>query len=266
VPTTRTPISACIIAANEAERIGACLESVAFCDEIVVLDSGSTDGTQAICRAAGARVVETDWPGCVTQKARAVAEARHDWILAIDADERLDEPLRASIEALCARGLEGEGRPAAYAVSRKLRYLGRWMRHGGLYPEWRVRLFDRRRARWGGKDPHDRVEVDGPSERILAGDLEHHSYRDVTHHVAKMNAWTTAAAGSLRSTRRSALFGVLVRPPAAFLKMWLIRAGFLDGGPGFVAAGLSAWYVFLKYVKLARTRHEGTRSCTTSHR
>ena len=165
----RTPISACVIAMNEVDRIGRCLDSLSFCDEIVVVDSGSTDGTQALCREKGARVIETDWPGWVAQKNRAVEAATHDWILSLDADERVDDTLRAAIEGLRDGALEAGDGPSAYALCRKVWYLGRWIRHGGWYPEWRLRLFDRRRSRWGGTDPHDTLETDGRTEKIRPG-------------------------------------------------------------------------------------------------
>ena len=187
-------ISACIIAKDEADRIAPCLESVAFCDEVVVLDSGSADDTVSICRELGARVVETDWPGWVAQKNRAVQEARHDWILSLDADERVDDALRARIEAIrAARSGDEPELPAAYEVTRLTRYLGRWIRHGGWYPEWRIRLFDRRRAAWGGIDPHDRVETDKEVGRIREGDLQHYTYRSLADHVRQINRFTSVA-------------------------------------------------------------------------
>ena len=151
-------ISAVIIAKDEAQDVAACVRSVAFCDEVLVVDSGSTDGTPELARAAGARVVVTDWPGYVAQKNRAASLAANDWVLSIDADERVDATLRAAIEAV---GTGAEPEAAAFELRRHTFYLGRWIDHGGLYPEWRARLFDRRRARWGGVDPHDRVETDG---------------------------------------------------------------------------------------------------------
>ena len=260
----RVPLSACIIAMNEADRIRPCLDSLAFCDEILVLDSGSTDGTQALCREAGARVIETDWPGWVKQKNRAIAAARHDWILSLDADERVDDDLRRRIEALRDGGLEGPGRPVAYAVSRKVRYLGQWLRHGGWYPEWRVRLFDRRHATWVGIDPHDRIEVDGKTARIRGGDLEHHTYRSVEDQVAQANRHTQAAAAELYERgRRASLAAAVLRPPFHFARHYVFRLGFLDGWPGFVMSAMRSYYVFLKYVKLRELTRLGSRTPPT---
>jgi glycosyltransferase involved in cell wall biosynthesis len=247
----RVPISACIIAKNESDRIGPCLDSVSFCDEIVVLDSGSTDDTVEICRAAGARVVETDWPGWVAQKNRAVEAAGNDWILSLDADERVDDELRAAIQALQAGALADEAAPRAYAVARKVRYLGRWLRHGGWYPEWRVRLFHRAHARWGGIDPHDHVEVDGKHERIRSGDLEHYTYRSLDDQIAQINLHTQAAAEDLyRRGKRATLLPAIFRSPFHFFRHYVFRLAFLDGWAGFVMSVMRSYYVFLKYVKL----------------
>ncbi len=249
-------ISACVIAKDEADRIVPCLESLHFCDEIVVLDSGSSDGTPDLCRNHGARVVETDWPGWIAQKNRAVDAARNDWILSLDADERVDATLRASILALAEDHAVGPDRAVAYEVTRLNRYLGRWIRHGGWYPEWRIRLFDRRHARWGGIDPHDRVEVEGRVGRLSHGNLEHFSYRSLADHVRQINRFTSVAADEmLKRGRRPGALAMVVRPPFHAFRMYVVRLGFLDGVPGFVAATMYGWYVFLKYAKAyARSR------------
>ncbi len=245
-------ISACIIAKDEADRIGPCLESVAFCDEVVVLDSGSTDGTQDLCRAAGARVIETDWPGWVAQKNRAVEAAENDWILSLDADERVDAELRGRIEGLRGNGaLEGQDGPRAYEMTRKVFYLGRWIRHGGWYPEWRVRLFDRRNARWGGIDPHDRVEAEGPVARIGEGNIEHFTYRSMEDHLRQMVRYSGVMAEQMHQRgRRSALFAMMFRPSWSFFRSYVLRLGFLDGRAGYVIARLGATACFMKYARL----------------
>lgn len=243
-------LSACIIARDEADRIEACLRSVAFCDEVLVLDSGSRDGTPDLCRRLGARVIETDWPGYVAQKNRACAAAAHDWVLSIDADERVDDGLRAAIERL--RAAHPEGPPAAaYEVARRVHALGRWIEHGGWGREWRVRLLDRRRGRWGGMDPHDRFEPAGPVERLRGGYLEHHTWRSLEDFVAKQNRFAgVAAAGMLARGRRAGAFALLARPAFRFLRMYVLKAGFLDGWAGYQLARLEAFGVFLKYAKL----------------
>lgn len=241
-------ITAAIIAKDEARHIEACIRSVAFCDEVLVLDSGSSDGTPALARAAGARVVETDWPGFVAQKQRAADAATHDWVLSLDADERVDDRLRAAVERLRAGP---EPTEAGFEVTRHAFYLGRWIDHGGWYPEWRVRLFHRGRARWGGVDPHDHVEPSGPVGRLADGEVEHYVYGSVADHVAQIQKFTTIAAREkVARGRTSSLVGMLLRPPARFLKMYVLRGGFLDGRAGFVLAWMAAYYVFLKYVKV----------------
>lgn len=244
-------LSALIITLDEAANVGACLDSVSFCDEAVVVDCGSRDETVAIARERGARVLERDWPGVAVQKQRAVEAAAHDWVLCLDADERVTPDLRASIERVL--GAHGEPAAAGYALGWETWYLGGRVTSDRGRSRWKTRLFDRRRGRWGGREPHAHVEMEGPVER-LDGVLLHLTYRDVRHHVEKMNTWTTAAAAAMLDSRRSVFFGVLVRPPAAFWKSWLLRGGILDGGRGFIVAAMSAYYVFVKYLKLAELR------------
>lgn len=239
-------LSVTVIAKNEEDNIERCLRAVPFADEIVVLDSGSTDRTVEIARQCGARVEITDWPGHVRQKQRAVDAATHDWILALDADEVVSPALADSIRAALA-----DPSPAdAYELTRKVFYLGRWIEHCGWYPEWKIRLFDRRKARWGGYDPHDTVECSGRVAR-LAGDLLHYSYHDVTHHLTRINEYTTIMARELHARgRRSGVVAMLARPMFAFWKKYVFQLGVLDGVPGLVVCVLAAYYVFLKYLKL----------------
>jgi glycosyltransferase involved in cell wall biosynthesis len=241
-------ISAVIIAKDEAENVEDCVQSVAFCDEVLVLDSGSTDGTPDLAKKAGARVVVTDWPGYVAQKNRAAGLAANDWVLSLDADERVDDRLRAAIEAVRAKG---EPSVAAFEATRHTFTLGRWIDHGGWYPEWRTRLFDRRRCKWGGIDPHDRVEADGPVARISEGEIRHFTYRSISAHLAQIDRFTTIAAREkVARGKTSSLVAMLFRPPWRFLRMYVFRMGFLDGRAGFVLAVLAAYYVFAKYAKV----------------
>ncbi len=244
-------ITAAIIAKDEAEGIEACVKSVAFCDEVLVVDSGSRDSTVEIARRAGARVVETDWPGFVAQKNRAAGLAQHDWVLSIDADERVDARLRAAIERLRAAGEPAPSRAVAFEMTRHAFHLGRWINHGGWFPEWRTRLFDRRRARWGGVDPHDHVEADGPVERIAEGEIEHYPYGSLSEHAQQIDKFTTIAAREkIARGRLRCLLAMVFRPPARFLRMYVLRLGVLDGRAGFVLATMAAYYVFLKYAKV----------------
>jgi len=240
-------LSACVIARNECDRIGECLASLSFCEETLVVDAHSSDGTAELCRARGARVIERDWPGFVAQKDFAVRAAAHDWVLCIDADERISPELREEIEALRAAGF---GARAGYRVPRRSAYLGRWIRHGSWHPDRQLRLFDRRRGRWSGFDPHDRVELDGPAG-VLRGELLHLPYRSFADHLATIERYTTIRARELHVRgRRARLVDLMLRPAWRFLRFYAIEAGFLDGWRGLLLAYLAAHYVRLKYAKL----------------
>ncbi|MDH3519892.1 MAG: glycosyltransferase family 2 protein [Myxococcales bacterium] len=243
----RPCISACIVTRDEEDRLGDCLASLAWCDEIVVVDSHSTDRTREIAAAAGARVIERDWPGHVAQKEFAIREARHDWVLCIDADERVSPELAGQITALRDAGFPG---CAGWEVPRVSSYLGRWIRHGTWYPDRKLRLFDRRRGRWSGRDPHDRVSLEGRKAR-LTGELLHHPYRSLEEHLATIDRYTTIMARELHATgRRARLRDLVLRPPARFLVSYVLRGGWLDGWRGLLMASLAAHYVRLKYFKL----------------
>jgi len=241
------PLSACIIACDEEDRIGPCLESLAFCDELLVVDSHSKDGTRERAAAHGARVIERDWPGHVAQKEFAIRQAKHDWVLCVDADERISETLRREIETLRASGFPGY---AGWRMPRLSSYLGRWIRHGSWYPDRQLRLFDRRRGRWAGRDPHDRVALEG-SAGLLGGDLLHHPYRDFADHLRTIERYSTTQAELLfEDGRRAHVRDLVLRPPWRFFRFYLLERGFLDGWRGFVMACLAAYYVRLRWIKL----------------
>ncbi|MGH0030439.1 MAG: glycosyltransferase family 2 protein [Myxococcota bacterium] len=240
-------VSACIITRDEEDRLPDCLASLGWCDEIVVVDSGSGDRTCEIAKSAGARVIERDWPGHVAQKEFAVRAAQNDWVFCIDADERVSPALATEIEALRASGF---GDAAGFSVPRLSSYLGGWIRHGSWYPDRKLRLFDRRRGGWGGRDPHDRVEVDGPV-RALASDLEHHPYRSFGDHLRTIDRYGDIMAEELRRDgRRARLLDIVLRPPLRFLTFYLLRGGFRDGWRGLLLAYMAAHYVRVRYVKL----------------
>lgn len=228
-------LSAVIIARDEADRIEDAIRSVAFADECVVLDAGSADDTVARARALGARVIQTDWPGHVAQKNRALAEAQGDWILAIDADERVTDTLRASILSALQEPLAD-----GFRMARRNHWLGHRLAHGLWYPDRRVRLARRERARWAGDDPHDFLEVRG-TVLELAGDLDHHPYRSLAEHLATIDRYSTIGA------RRGSWVDIVVRPPWHFFRGYVLRRGFLDGAPGLVVAALGALYTLLKW-------------------
>jgi glycosyltransferase involved in cell wall biosynthesis len=239
-------LTVAVITKDEERNIARCLASVPFADEIVVVDCGSADRTGEIARQFTDRVVFHEWEGHVRQKQRAVDLAANDWILALDADEEVDAPLRRLIEELKARGPTHD----AYTVHRRTFYLGKWINHSGWYPDTRIRLFDRRKARWGGYDPHDEVICDG-AVGALDGDLLHYSYRDLSHHLQQIDSYTTIMARKYwEKGRRARLMDLLFRPPFAFAKKFVAQRGFLDGWRGFVVCALTAYYVFCKYAKL----------------
>lgn len=253
-PGGRARLSACIVAMNEEDRIGDCLASLDFCDEIVVVDSHSSDRTREVAKSAGARVIERDWPGHVAQKEFALRQASHDWVLALDADERVSPELRAEILALRDRGFPGK---AGWRMPRRSRYLGRWIRHGVWSPDLQLRLLDRRRGRWAGLDPHDRIELDGPPGR-LRGLLLHEPYRGLDDHLKTIDRYTTLMAEGLHARgRRARLRDLLLRPPARFAKSYLLKLGFLDGWRGLLLACLASEYVRLKYAKLLVMQRAG---------
>jgi glycosyltransferase involved in cell wall biosynthesis len=241
-------LSAVVVCGNEEANIAACLESVAWCDEIVVVDSLSTDRTVEIARRYTERVLSREWAGYVAQKQFALEQATGEWVLALDADERCTPELRAAIEStLPAADAEGV---AGYEVRRHVFYLGRWIDHGGWYPDWKLRVVRRDRARWGGVDPHDRLEVGGPVRRLDA-DLVHLTYRDFAHQLRTVDRFSEVVAEEWRKEgRRFSLGDALFHPPAKFLECYVWKRGFRDGWPGFVIAATSAFYVFARQVKL----------------
>ena len=240
------PVTATVITFNEAANIQAALESLSWADEIIVVDSESTDDTAAIARRFTDKVIVRPWPGYIAQKNFAAEQASHDWIFSLDADERVTPELASEIKALIASG----PRAAGYRVPRVTFHLGRWMRSTDWYPDYQLRFYDRRRARWSGKYVHESVKSDGPVED-LRGELQHFAYRDLAHHFQTMDRYTTLAAKQMyEEGRRAGFFDLLVHPPAAFVRNYLLRGGFRDGVPGLIVSAMNARYVGLKFAKL----------------
>jgi glycosyltransferase involved in cell wall biosynthesis len=235
-----------VITLNEAANIDAALASVAWADEIVVIDSGSTDATAAIARRYTSRVEVRDWPGYGAQKNYAAEAAAHEWILSIDADERVSPELASEIRALLASDPPHRG----YRLPRLTWYLGRWIRGTDWYPDYQLRLYDRRAGRWSSRRVHESVTLDAEPGR-LRHDLRHYAYRDLSHHLATIDRYTTLAAGQWAAEgRRGSLAAMMVHPPFAFLRNYLLRRGFTQGTQGFIVSVLNAYYVFLKQAKL----------------
>jgi glycosyltransferase involved in cell wall biosynthesis len=242
-----TPLSAVLIVKDEESRVETALDSLAFCDDIVVVDGGSSDRTPALAAAKGARViVNAPWPGFVAQRTFATAQARHDWILALDADETVTPALREEIAALRAHGLQG----AAYRIPRVTRYLGRWIRATDWYPDPQTRLFDRRRGRWQGGLVHESFLPDQPPSR-LRGEIAHEPYTDVGEHLRTIDAYTTLwARQSQADGRRVSPLEPELAAAWAFVRNLVLKRGLLLGHVGLTVSSLNAFYVYLKLVKL----------------
>jgi glycosyltransferase involved in cell wall biosynthesis len=243
-------ISATIIARNEAAHIASAIQSLSCADEVVVVDSGSTDETVAVARSCGARVVTHPWEGFAAQKNFATSQARHDWILSLDADEELDEVAREAVSKWKAT------LPAAggYQFARRAQYLGRWIFHSGWYPDYKLRLFDRRKGEWKGTYVHESVAVSGPIE-TLSGEILHYTCNSLEEHRERIEFYTDLAAREMleRGERVSVLRRTL-GPPWVFLNSYLFRLGIADGWPGYLIAKMAARYVRRKYAKLEEMR------------
>lgn len=249
-------LSVVVITFNEERNLARCLASVKeVADEIVVLDSFSTDRTEAIAREHGARFVQHAFDGHIEQKNRAITHAAHPFILSLDADEALDDTLRAAVHRA------KEGTADGYTMNRLTNYCGTWVRHGGWYPDVKLRLWDARKGRWTGENPHDRYELDmGTRTEHLSGDLLHYSYYTLHDHLRQVNYFTEIMAKALHARGKQASFVKLfLSPIAKFLGDYVARGGFLDGWHGYVIARVSAHATFLKYAKL-RELHRASRA------
>jgi len=248
----KLPLTVAIIALNAGAQIGPCLASVEFADEILVVDSGSTDATVEICRRHGARVETREWLGFGRQKQHAVSMARNDWVLCLDADERVTEELARGIrKALSGRTYH------AYRMARRNRFLGRWLAHGEGYPDWSLRLFHRAYASWSNDEVHEAV-LTTSQVGSLDGDLLHDSAEDISTYLAKQNRYTSLHAQALyKQGVRAGYWRLLASPLTRFVKFYFVRAGFLDGGPGFAHVVIGCNNTFQKYLKLIELQKSG---------
>ena len=244
-PLSPRPLSVVIITKNAATQLATCLESAAFADEILVVDSNSSDGSAELAAQRGARVLQQEWLGFGRQKQFAVEAARNDWVLCLDADERVSELLRASILAVLA-----EPAAQAYAMARCNRFMGQWLRHGEGYPDLSLRLFDRRHACWSEDPVHEKVLTGVPVARIK-GDLLHDSAESLAGYLDKQNRYTTLAAReALVQGKRAGAAKLLLSPLLRFLKFYVFHLGFLDGLPGLVHILIGCQNSFAKYAKM----------------
>ncbi|MBC7929206.1 MAG: glycosyltransferase family 2 protein [Rubrivivax sp.] len=253
-------ITATIITFNEAENIRAACESVAWADEIVVVDSRSTDDTREIAKGCGARVIERDWPGFAMQKQFATEAAQHEWIFSLDADERVSDELRASVMALRETD---EARVAdGYRIARRSRYMNRWIRGGGWYPDFQLRLYRRAKGRWAGAHVHESVKMDaGARVETLGGDMLHFSVRDASHHHRMIGERYAplAARQMFEAGRRTTPLKIALAAPAAFTRSFILKGGFRDRLPGLAIARFAAHHAFLKHLLLWEMQKSGDR-------
>jgi glycosyltransferase involved in cell wall biosynthesis len=252
-PDARSPLllSVIVITRNEAPRLGRCLQSVAFADEVIVVDSGSTDGTADIARAHGATVIETtDWPGFGPQKQRALDAARGRWVLSLDADEWLDDGLAEAVRRVVQAPTDEAG-PAGYELSRLSAFCGQWMRASGWYPDLVLRLALRDRSRFTADLVHERMTVDGPVARLSGGELLHDTMASLDDAIDKMNRYSSGRARDLAARgRRGGLGRAVAHGLWAFLRTFVLRRGFQDGRLGFVLAVHNAETTYYRYLKL----------------
>lgn len=245
-------VSVAIITLNEERNLPDCLAGVRWADEIVVVDSGSTDRTVEIARAAGARVEQRPWPGINAQRTYALGLCTSEWVLSLDADERVPPPLAEEIRTVLAAN---NGSVSGYMMNRHAFYLGRWIDHGGWFPDRKLRLFRRDKGRYVGQDPHDEIAVDGPV-RPLAAELHHYTYGSFADQIRQINTFSDVIADRhVRDGGRFSTLRLLLHPPAKFLECYVWKGGWRDGLPGFVIAVATAFYAFARQVKIwERTR------------
>ncbi len=242
-------ISVVIIAFNEEKNIGRCLESVKdIADDIVVLDSGSTDKTKEICKSYGANVFHQDFLGHLEQKNKAITFAKFPHVLSLDSDEALDETLKKSILEV-KKNWTKDG----YYMNRLTSYCGHWVKHCNWYPDKKLRLWDSRKGKWGGINPHDKYDMFNGDKNTghLKGDILHYSYYSVDDHYKQVEYFTTIAAKAFyEKGKKSNIFKLLVNPVAKFIDHYILHMGFLDGKAGFLISKISAYATYLKYKKL----------------
>ena len=248
-------ISATVICFNEEEKIEACLKSLLWADEIIVIDSGSTDRTLEIAGRLTDKIFSNPWSGYGEQKNKAIQKASYDWIFSIDADERVTVELAGEVRKAIDESAGSDG----FFIPRKTFYCGKWIRHCGWYPDRKLRLFKKTNGRWS-PGLHERVILNGKAGD-LKGNILHESFSSIGEHIRTIENFTSIAALELRdSGKRARPVDLLVRPPAMFFKTYFVKMGFLDGFEGFLVSILSSFHVFLKYSKLRLLEREERRS------
>jgi (heptosyl)LPS beta-1,4-glucosyltransferase len=244
---TVPPVTATVITRNEADAIGDALQSLSWADEIIVVDAESSDNTVAIARQFTDRVYVRGWNGYIDQKNHAATLATHDWVFSLDADERVPQALAGEIRQLLA----SQPSHAGYRLPRVSFYLGRWVRTTDMYPDYQLRLYDRRRGHWDGLHVHESVKLNGGTVGYLKNDLQHYPYKDLSEHLIRMDHYTTLAARQMfEKGKRATRLELLAHPPIAFARNYILKGGFRDGKAGLIISLVNSYYVMLKFAKL----------------
>lgn len=244
-------VSGIVVCFNEEKNIEKCLKSLLWADEIIVVDSYSTDNTVSICKKYTDKIYQREWPGINKQKEYAVSLSQNEWVFVLDADEMASEGLAKEIlERLESDNNKFDG----YMVKRHTYYLGKWIDHGGWYPDYKLRLFKKSKGYFGGEDPHDKIIVNGNVAR-LEGEIYHYTYENISHHIRTINNFSDVVSQKmLEKSEKFVLPKMLAKPLIKFFETYVYKLGFLDGIQGLIISVLSSYYVFLKYAKLWELR------------
>lgn len=244
-------VSAVIVCCDEEENVERCLQSLAWADEIVVVDSFSQDRTVELCRKYTSRIFQMEWSGMIRQREYAVSLAQNEWVFAVDADEVVTETLRNEV---LKRLSEDKNDNSGYYIKRHSHYLGRWINHGGWYPDFKLRLFRKNKVYVGGENPHDKCFVHGRTAR-LKGEMIHYPYRNISRQLRTIDTYSDIVSERLFKKKSAFLLvKMFFKPPVKFLETYIYKLGFLDELPGFVISVLSSYYIFIKYAKLWEKR------------
>jgi glycosyltransferase involved in cell wall biosynthesis len=252
--TDKPKVSAIVVCYNEQENIERCLKSLLWADEIIVVDSFSTDRTVELCKKYTKRIYQREWPGFIQQKSYAVSLAQYEWVFSLDSDEVVTEKLR---DEILTRLSADKDKINGYYVKRHSFYLGRWINHGGWFPDYKLRLFKKKAVICGGEDPHDKYFVTGKSAKLI-GEIEHYTYKNISDQLSTIDRFSEISAEGLsRKGSRFVLVKMLFKPPVKFIETYVYKLGFIDGLAGFIIAILSSYYIFVKYAKLWEKRKFG---------
>ncbi len=249
----REPVSAFVIAYNEEENIADCIKSLLFCDEVILIDSFSTDRTAEIAKTLGATIIQRKWAGYRDQKAYGLSIVKHQWVLNLDADERVDEQLKGNILKVLQE-IKQTGNDnfkiSGYYINRVVFYLGRWWRKGGWYPEYRLRFFRKSDVTWGGEEPHEKPIIKGKTKQ-LGGEIQHYTYKNIDDQLARLQNFSSISAfEEYKKGTKASLKLLLINPILRTLKFYIFKKGYREGIAGLIVALFEGYYTFMKYAKL----------------